>query len=151
MRRRQCLAFLAVVCLAPASSHAQDRETRQAERKIARVVNELNVEMRGYERELKYFQRVPEFKPLYELRTQLVNQSEEMIKLDNLGRGSGPAVIKLAGEMDRTARKLDAETGGLERRARAVSRQEDRTVAERMKVHSDAMVKTIDRLGTLLR
>ena len=33
-----------------------------------------------------------------------------MSKLDTEGRGSGPAILELAREMDRTARKLDAGT-----------------------------------------
>src|SRR4051794_24487334 len=35
MRRRRWMAFLALLCVAPVVSHAQDRESNQAKRKIA--------------------------------------------------------------------------------------------------------------------
>jgi len=151
MRRLKWAAFLAVLGLTPIVSHAQDKQTVQAERRIAVVLTEFNEEMRGYERELKYFQRVAEFKPLSELHAQLVGQAAQMAKLDTAGRGSGPAILELAREMDRTARKLDVATGSLEQRAEAVSSREDRTVAERMRTHANAMVRTTDKLIALFR
>jgi len=151
MQRRKWAVFLAVLGLAPITAHAQDKQTRQAERQIAVILTEFNEEMRGYERELKYFQRVPEFKPLSELHAQLIGQVAQMSKLDTAGRGSGPAILQLAREMDQTARKLDVATGGLEQRAEAVSSREDRAVAERMRAHANAMVRTTDKLIALFR
>ena len=151
MQRRKWAAFLAVLGLTSITAHAEDKTTVQAERRIAAVLTEFNEEMRGYERELKYFQRVPEFKPLSELHTQLIGQVAQMSKLDTAGRGSGPAILQLAREMDQTARKLDVATGGLEQRAEAVSSREDRAVAERMRAHANAMVRTTDKLIALFR
>jgi hypothetical protein len=151
MQRLKWAAFLAVLGLAPITAHAQDKQTRQAERQIAAILTEFNEEMRGYERELKYFQRVAEFKSLAELHAQLVAQAAQMAKLDTAGRGSGPAILQLAREMDQTVRKLDVGTGGLEQRAKAVASGEDRAVAERMRTHANAMVRTTDRLLALFR
>ena len=64
MRRWKWAALLAVLGLTSSTSHAQDKKTEQAERRIALILTEFNEEMRGYERELKYFQRVADFKPL---------------------------------------------------------------------------------------
>jgi len=150
MARLKSAAFLAVL-LIPFATQAQDKTTRQAERRIATILTEFNVEMREYERELKYFQHVPEFKALLDLHTRIVTQSAEMKKLDTEGRGSGSAVLELAREMDRTVRQLDTGTGRLEQRARSVASTEDRTVAGRMKSHAAQMVKTVDQLIALFR
>jgi hypothetical protein len=151
MRRRKWAAFLVVLGLTPITAHAQDKQTKQAERQIAAILTEFNEDMRGYERELKYFQHVAEFKPLSELHAQLIAQVAQMSKLETEGRGSGPAILQLAREMDQTVRKLDVATGSLEQRAKAVSSREDRAVAERMRAHANAMVRTTDKLLALFR
>jgi hypothetical protein len=151
MRRRNWAAFLAVLCLPSLTSHAGDTKTEQAHRQITEILTEFNGILREYERDLKYFQRVPEFKQLFDLRNELVNQVARMNKLSGSGPGAGPAVFELAREMDRTARKLDSATGQLEKRAEAVAHKEDRAVAERMKTHADTMVKSVDRLAALFR
>jgi hypothetical protein len=151
MRRRRWMAFFALLCVAPVVSHAQDKESKQAKRKIAEVLSEFNEEMRGYERELKYFQRVAAFRPLFDLHAQLLGQAAQMRKLEMAGRGSGPVVLELAREMNRTARQLDAATATLEKRAEAVSSRQDRAVAERMKKHADTMVKTLGQLVAMFR
>ena len=78
-------------------------------------------------------------------------QAVQVNKLGAQGPGSGPAVLEVAREMDRTARQLDAATIRLEKRAETVSSSEDRTVAQRMKAHSDNMVRTVDKLISLFR
>lgn len=151
MRRRRWMALLALFCVAPVVSHAQDKESRQAKGKIAEVLSQFHEQMRGYERELKYFQRVAAFRPLFDLHAQLLGQAAQMRQLETAGRGSGPAVLELARQMNRTARQLDAATAAFEKRAEAVSSREDRAVAARMKNHADTMVKTLEQLVAMFR
>ncbi len=149
--RLRTTALLAVLALAPAASQAQDKKADQAAKKVSVVLAEFNGELREYERELKYFQRAPEAAPLLELRRQLVQQAADMNTLTSSGRGSGPAVLKLARDMDRVSRKLDVTTGELEKRAKAVSKDTDRAAAARMKGHADLLVKTIDKVIVMFR
>lgn len=149
--RLRTTTLLAVLVLAPVAAQAQDKKADQAAKKVSAVLAEFNGELREYERELKYFQRVPEAASLLELRRQLVEQAAAMNTLTSAGRGSGPAVLQLAKDMDRVSRKLDVTTGELERRAKAVSKEGDRVVAARMKGHSDSLVKAIDKVIVMFR
>jgi hypothetical protein len=151
MRRLNSASLLALLTLVPAAAYAQDKPTAQAVRKIDRILTEFNDEMRGYERELKYFQRVPEFAPLLELRSQLLAQAMQIRQLDTAGRGSGPAILEAAREMDRTVRQLDAQTSRLQKHADAVSKAEGRVVAARMLTHANRMVKIVDQLIVMFR
>jgi hypothetical protein len=151
MRRLRRTALLAVLCLTPAVAHAQNRNARGAERQIDAVMAEFNEELRGFERDLKFFERVPEFKPMFEIRNRLVGQAAEMTRLDKAGTGSGPAIREIAREMDREARELGAISGLLRKRADAVASTEDRRVADRLKGQADLMVKSIDKLAALFR
>jgi hypothetical protein len=146
MRRRTALTLLAVLCLAPAATQAEDRKTKQAEKKLSALLKEFDGELRDYEKELKYFSKAPEAESLLELRKELVEQSAEMNKLEKVGKGSGPAILKLAEEMDATATRLDKETAALERRAKAVAKKTDRAVADRMRGHADSLVKSIEQM-----
>jgi hypothetical protein len=121
MRRRIWMGVVALLCVAPVVSHGQDKESRKAKRKIAEVLSDFNEPMRGYERELKYFERVAAFRPLFDLHAKLRGQAAQMRQLETAGRGSGRAVLDLAREMNRTARQLDAATAAFEKRAEAVS------------------------------
>ena len=132
---------LAVRTATLADASAQTRKAARAERRIAAVVADFDGELRAYERELKHFQRVPEFESLMGLRNALVAQSSRLKGLETTGPGSGPAVLAQALELDRTARELDAATGRLEKRAAAAPARDDRQVAGRMKAHADAMVR----------
>jgi hypothetical protein len=147
MRRLSWTALLAVLCLTPAVAHAQNRTARGAERQIDAVIAEFNEELRSFERDLKHFERVSEFKPMFEIRNRLVGQAAEMTRLDRAGPGSGPAIR----EMDREARELSAISGLLRKRADAVASSEDQRVADRLKGQAELMVKSIDKLATLFR
>lgn len=151
MRRRRWMAVFAVLCVVPVVSNAQDKETRKAKRKIAEVLTDFNGQMQGYQRELKYFERVAAFRPLFDLHTKLLGQAAQMRKFEAAGRGSGPAVLELAREMNQTARQLDAATTNFEKRAEHVSSRQDRVVAERMKVHANNMVRTLEELVAMFR
>jgi hypothetical protein len=145
------MGVAALLCVAPVLSYGQDRETRKARRKIAEVLSDFNEQMRGYERELKYFQRVAAVRPLFDLHAKLMGQAAQMRKLESAGRGSGRAVLQLAREMNKTARELDGVTTNLEKRAEAVSSRQDRAVAARMKSHANNMVKTLEELVAMFR
>lgn len=138
-------------CVAPVVSYGQDSETRKARRKIAEILSDFNEQVRGYERELKYFERTAAFRPLFDLHASLMGQAAQMRKFESAGRGSGPAVLQLAREMNRTARELDAATINFEKRAEAVSSRQDRAVAARMKTHANNMVKTLEELIGMFR
>lgn len=142
---------MTMIALVPVSARGQSGETRRAQRKVAEIVTEFDVQLRGYERELKYFERTREFRPLLELRNRLVEQAAELAQLDRGGRGQGPAILRVAREMDHVARRLDAETRVLEKHADAVSSAEGKAVAARMRDHADAMVRTIDQLIGMFR
>ena len=113
MRRLSCTALLTMLCLTPAVAHAQNKEARGAERQIDTVLKAFNEELRGFERELKYFDKVREFKPMLDLRNQLVNQSTEMLQLEQAGPGSGPKIRELVRAMDHETRELSAMSGVL--------------------------------------
>jgi hypothetical protein len=137
--------------LTPAVTQAQNKETRSAERQIDTVLKEFNESLRGFERELKYFDKVREFRPMLDLRNQLVNQSNEMLRLEQAGPGSGPKIRELVRAMDHESRELSAMSGILRKRADAVSSAKDQEVADRLKAHAEEMVKSIDKLATLFR
>jgi hypothetical protein len=151
MRRLSCTALLALLCLAPAVAHAQNKEARSAERQIDTVLKEFNEALRGFERELKYFDKVREFKPMLDLRNQLVNQSNEMLRLEQSGPGSGPKIRELVRAMDHEARELSALSGVLRKRADTISSTKDQEVADHLKLHAEEMVKSIDKLASLFR
>jgi hypothetical protein len=148
MRRLGRNALLTLLCLSPVVAHAQNRG---AVRQIDGIIAEFNEELRSFERDLKYFQRVREFGPMFEIRNQLVGQAAEMVRLDKAGPGSGPAVRELAREMDREARELSAMSGVLRKRADAVSSTEDQRVADRLKAQAELMVRSIDKMANLFR
>jgi hypothetical protein len=137
--------------LTPAVAQAQNKEARRAERQIDTVLKELNEALRGFERELKYFDKVREFKPMLELRNQLVNQSNEMLQLEQAGPGNGPKIRELVRAMDHESRELSAMSGVLRKRADTVSSTKDQEVADHLKLHAEEMVKSIDKLATLFR
>jgi hypothetical protein len=141
----------ALLCLAPLVSYGQNKEARQARRKISEVLTEFGEENQGYQRELKYFGRVAASRPLAEIHAKLVGQAAQMRRLEAAGPGSGPAVLELAREMTRTAGQLDVATTRFEKRAEAVSSRQDREVAERMKHHSDRMVTVLKELIAMFR
>jgi hypothetical protein len=151
MRRLICTALLALLCLTPAVAHAQTKEARRAERQIETVLKEFNEALRAFERELKYFDKVREFKPMLDLRNQLVNQSDEMLQLDQAGPGSGPKIRELFRAMDHETRELSAMSGVLRKRADTISSTKDQEVADRLKLHAEEMVKSIDKLAPLFR
>ena len=151
MRRVSWTALLALLCLTPSVAHAQNKEARRAERQIDTVLKEFNEALRGFERELKYFDKVREFKPMLDLRNQLVNQSTEILQLDQAGPGSGPKIRDLVRAMDHESRELSAMSGVLRKRADTVSSTKDQEVADRLKLHADEMVKSIDKLAALFR
>src|SRR3954454_8900556 len=151
MRRPSCIALLALLCLTPAVAHAQNKEVRGAERQIDTVLKEFNVALRGFERDLKYFDKVREFRPMLDLRDQLVNQSNEMLRLEQSGPGSGPKIRDLVRAMDHESRELSAMSGVLRKRADTISSTKDQEVADRLKQHAEEMVKSIDKLATLFR
>jgi len=151
MRRLSCTALLALLCLTPAVAHAQNKEARSAERQIDSVLKEFNEALRGFERELKYFDKVREFRPMLDLRNQLVNQSNEMLRLEQAGPGSGPKIRELVRAMDHETRELSAMSGVLRKRADTISSTKDQEVADRLKLHAEEMVKSIDKLATLFR
>ena len=124
---------------------------RAAERQIDTVLKEFNEELRGFERELKYFDKVREFKPMLDLRNQLVNQSNEMLRLEQAGPGSGPKIRELVRAMDHETRELSAMSGVLRKRADTVSSTKDQEVADHLKRHAEEMVKSIDKLANLFR
>ena len=151
MRRSSWTALLTLLCLAPAVAHAQNKNVRSAERQIDTVMTEFNEDLRGFERELKYFDKVREFKPMLELRNQLVGQSAEMLRLEKSGPGHGPQIRELVRAMDHEARELSAMSGVLRKRADTISSTKDQEVADHLKGHADQMVKSIDKLATLFR
>ena len=151
MRRVSWTALLALLCLTPSVAHAQNNETRRANRQIDTVLKEFNEELRGFERELKYFEKVHEFKPMLDLRNQLVNQSNEMLQLEQSGPGSGPKIRELVRAMDHEARELSAMSGVLRKRADTISSTKDQEVADHLKRHAEEMVKSIDKLASLFR
>ncbi len=113
-----CAALLLLIL--PATAHAQGKQKKQAERKVAVLMGEFDNAIRGYDRELKYFDKVPEHRPLLELRNTLVKQSVRISQLDHAGTGSGPAILETAREMERASRQLSAQTGLLRKRADAI-------------------------------
>jgi hypothetical protein len=151
MRRPSFTALLTLLCLTPAVAHAQNREARSAERQIDTVLKAFNEELRGFERELKYFDKVREFKPMLDLRNQLVSQSAEMLQLAESGPGSGPKIRDLVRAMDHETRELSALSGVLRKRADTISSTKDQEVADRLKAHAEEMVRSIDKLATLFR
>ena len=74
-----------------------------------------------------------------------------MRKLETAGPGSGPAILELAREMNRTAAELDVATTRFEKRAEVVAGRDDRAVARRMKTHSDHMVRILRELVAMFR
>ena len=148
MLRMTCATVLLIGFLAPATATAQ---SPKAARKVAELMTEFNTEMRGYERELKYFQRVPAQKPLLELHNVLVAQAGKIMELDGAGKGTGPAILDLARQMDRGTRQLVADTIQFEKRTDVVGSGEARVIAKRMKLHSESMVRAVDRLIGMFR
>jgi hypothetical protein len=151
MRRLSCTALLALLCSTPYAVHAQNREVRRAERQIDTILKEFNEELRGFERELKYFDKVREFQPMLDLRNQLVEQSNEILRLEQAGPGSGPQIRELVRAMDRETRELSAKSGVLRKRADTISSTKDQEVADHLKLHAEEMLKSIDKLATLFR
>ena len=148
MLRLTCATVLVISFLAPATAHAQ---SPKAARKVAELMTEFTTEMRGYERELKYFQRVPAQKPLLELHNVLVAQAGKIMELDGAGKGTGPAILDLARQMDRGTRQLVADTIQFEKHADVVGSGEARVIAKRMKLHSESMVRAVDKLIGMFR
>ena len=151
MLRRKWMGVVALLCLAPVVSHGQDKEARKARRTINEVLSEFGDENKGYQRELKYFDHVAASRPLSEIHAKLLAQATQMRKLEAAGPGSGPAILELAREMNRTVGELDVATTRFEKRAEAVSSRKDREVAERMKHHTDKMVPIVKELIAMFR
>ena len=151
MRLTRWAALLAVLCLTPDAAHAQSRKAARAERKIAAVMTDLREEMRVYNRELDFFRRVPEYKPLSDLRNRLDTQAVRVVELETAGPGSGPALRELAREMERTAREMRALTVRLDTRAEAGAPKDVRRVADRLNEQAGQIVRTIDRFAVMFR
>ena len=106
MYRRIALASLAILCLSGGTLLAQDKRIRQAERKLSAILKDLGDDLRSYDVGLKHFEKVAEAPPLAAACRELVGQADKMSELEKAGRGSGPAVLKLAREMKDGAGKL---------------------------------------------
>ncbi len=151
MRPLKWAALLSAFCVTPTAAHAQFNKAERAEKRIAAIMTEFNEEMRGYERELKFFHDVPEHKSLLDTRNKLVGQSARMTELELSGTGAGPAIRDLAGQMDLTSRELKLGTDRLDQRAGAGAPKEVRRAADKLKAHADRMVKTIDKVVAMFR
>lgn len=151
MRRLEWAALLAFACAMPTAAHSQFNKAERVERRIAALMTGFNDEMRGYERELKFFHDVPEHKPLLDIRNKLIGQSARMTELELSGPGSGPAMRDLAGQMGLTSRELKLGTDRLDQRAGRGATREVRRAADKMKAHADKMVKAVDKLVAVLR
>jgi hypothetical protein len=151
MRQSMLPALVTLLFLVPSVGKAQGKQQKQAERKIVVLMGAFNEAIRGYDRELKYFERVPESRALLELRNSLVKHSTRISQLDVAGTGSGPAILETAREMERASRQLSAQTGQLRKRADVIGTLDARNVADRMKGHADTMGRTADQVVTMFR
>ena len=151
MHRRLALASLVIVFLGSATLVAQDKKTKQAEKKLSTILKEFDDDLRAYDKELKHFQRVPIARPLMDTRKELVDQAIKMSELEKAGRGSGPAIRTLAKEMKATAVNLDKGTLKLENHAKTVAGKADRAAATQMRKNADSMIAAIDKMIDMFR